>query len=116
MNKNKKLIPKTNEAVVRSFGIADLRAVDEGTYIEGHPAVYDQKTRIGDWFYEIVERGALDSCDFDDVLFSVNHDFMEIPLARSRRNNGSSTMQLSLDDRGLYVLRPGQRIFTETSE
>ena len=103
MSKNKRKMPKTNEAVVRSFGIADLRAVDDGTYIEGHPAVYDQKTKIGDWFFEIVERGALDNCDFDDVLFSVNHDFMEIPLARSRRNNGSSTMQLSLDERGLYV-------------
>jgi uncharacterized protein len=103
VSKNKKQMPKISEAVVRSFGIADLRAVDDGTYIEGHPAVYDQKTSIGDWFYEIVERGALDGCDFDDVLFSVNHDFMEIPLARSRRNNGSSTMQLNLDDRGLYV-------------
>ena len=93
----------TNEAEIRSFGLMDLRAVDEGGYIEGHAAVFDQKTNIGNLFYEVIERGALDSCDFDDVLFSVNHNFMEIPLARSRRNNGSSTMLLRIDDRGLYI-------------
>ncbi len=103
MMENNRKLPGINEPVIRSFGIADLRAVDEGTYIEGHPAVYDQKTNIGDLFYEVIERGAFDSCDFDDVLFSVNHDFKEIPLARSRRNNGGSTMQLKLDDRGLYI-------------
>jgi HK97 family phage prohead protease len=103
VKKNKKL-PVKSEPVIRSFGIADLRAVDEGTYIEGHPAVYDQKTNIGNWFYEIIERGAFDNCDFDDVLFSVNHGWIDkIPLARSRRNNGSSTMTLVIDEKGLYI-------------
>lgn len=102
MTKHKKLPPK-EEPVIRSFGITDLRAVDEGTYIEGHPAVYDQITNIGDWFREVIERGAFDGCNFDDVLFSANHNLMEIPLARSRRNNGNSTMLLRLDDRGLYI-------------
>jgi HK97 family phage prohead protease len=98
-----KNLPAIEEPVKRSFGIADLRAVDEGNYIEGHPAIYDQKTNIGNWFYEIVERGAFDGCDFDDVLFSINHDLRKIPLARSRRNNGNSTMQLRVDERGLYI-------------
>ncbi|WP_420842681.1 HK97 family phage prohead protease [Fervidibacillus albus] len=49
------------------------------------------------------ERGAFDQCDFDDVLFSVNHDLRKIPLARSRRNNGNSTMHLKLDEKGLYI-------------
>ncbi len=96
-------LPLKDEPVKRSFGIADLRAVDEGTYIEGHPAVYDQKTNIGNWFYEVIERGAFESCNFDDVLFSVNHDLRKIPLARSRRNNGNSTMTLRLDEKGVYV-------------
>lgn len=103
MVKNKNL-PTKEEPVIRSFGIADLRAVDEGTYIEGHPAVYNQKTNIGNYFYEIIERGAFDGCDFDDVLFSTNHSWTDkIPLARSRRNNGNSTMLLQLDDQGLYI-------------
>ncbi|MCR8635754.1 HK97 family phage prohead protease [Paenibacillus radicis (ex Xue et al. 2023)] len=96
-------LPVKDEAVKRSFGIVDLRAVDDGNYIEGHPAVYDQKTNIGNWFYEVIERGAFDGCNFDDVLFSVNHDLRKIPLARSRRNNGNSTMLLRTDDIGLYV-------------
>jgi HK97 family phage prohead protease len=33
----------------------------------------------------------------------VNHDLRKVPLARSRRNNGSSTMQLSVDDKGLFT-------------
>jgi HK97 family phage prohead protease len=102
MNEVTKL-PVKEEPVKRSFGLVDLRAVDDGNYIEGHPAVYDQKTSIGGWFYEIIERGAFDGCNFDDVLFSVNHDLRKIPLARSRRNNGNSTMQLRTDDIGLYI-------------
>ena len=101
--KNKKL-PVIEEPVIRSFGIADLRAVEEGSYIEGHPAVYGQLTDIGGLFFEIIERGAFDECDFDDVLFSANHGWQEkIPLARSRRNNGNSTMVLQLDDKGMYI-------------
>jgi HK97 family phage prohead protease len=99
-----KKLPQTGEQVKRSFGIADLRAVEEGTYIEGHPAVYDQTTNIGGYFYEVIERGAFDGCNFDDVLFSANHQWYDrIPLARSRRNNGNSTMTLQLDDKGLYI-------------
>ena len=99
----KKTLPSKDEIVIRSFNMSDLQAVDDGNYIEGHAAVYDEKTNIGGYFYEIIERGAFDGCDFDDVLFSVNHDLRKIPLARSRRNNGNSTMQLNLDTKGLYV-------------
>lgn len=94
------------QKVTRSFELADIRAVDvteDGTYIEGHAAVFGQATNIGGWFNEIIERGAFDGTDFDDVLFSTNHDLRKIPLARSRRNNGNSTMQLKVDDKGLYV-------------
>lgn len=102
MSKVKEL-PKKELPVVRNFSLMDLRAVDEGNYIEGHPAIYDKMTTIGNWFNEVIERGAFDECDFDDVLFSVNHDLRKIPLARSRRNNGNSTMQLQLDQKGLYI-------------
>lgn len=96
-------LPKKTDPVKRSYGILDIRAVDDGSYIEGHAAVYDQKTNIGGWFYEVIERSAFNGTDFDDVLFSTNHDLKKIPLARSRRNNGNSTMQLRTDDQGLYV-------------
>jgi HK97 family phage prohead protease len=103
VNKGNKQPPNKDELVVRSFGIPDIRAIDEGNVIEGHAAVYGQKTNIGNWFYEIIERGAFDGCDFDDVLFTANHEMWDIPLARSRRNNANSTLQLNLDDKGLYV-------------
>jgi HK97 family phage prohead protease len=103
MSKNK--LPQKVEPVIRSFGIADLRAVtdENSNTIDGHAAVYDQKTDIGSYFYEVIERGAFDGTNFDDVLFCVNHDLRKIPMARSRRNNGNSTMQLSIDDKGLYI-------------
>ncbi|WP_067725360.1 HK97 family phage prohead protease [Oceanobacillus damuensis] len=104
MSKTK--LPNKNHPVKRNFGLMDIRAIDsdeDGTYIEGHPAIYDQMTNIGGWFNEVIERGAFDSCDFDDVLFSVNHDLRKIPLARSRRNNGNSTMQLQTNEKGLHI-------------
>lgn len=70
--------------------------------ITGRPIVYDSRTDLG-WFDEIIERGALDKTDLTDVRFLVNHDISKIPLARSRRNNGNSTMQLSVDDLGMSI-------------
>lgn len=99
-----KKLPLKSEPVIRNFGVADLRTIgeDEST-IEGHPAVYDQKTSIGGYFYEVIERGAFDECNFDDVIFSVNHDLGKIPLARRRNDGKNSTMQLSLDEKGIYI-------------
>jgi len=104
MDKKKEALMKTM-LVTRNFAVPDMRAAGENDaekFLEGHPAVYNQRTNIGDWFYEIIERGAFDGSDFDDVLFFVNHDTRKIPLARSRRNNANSTMQLQIDDKGLY--------------
>ncbi len=70
--------------------------------IVGRPIVYDQKTDLG-FFDEIIERGALDKTDLRDVRFLVNHDTSKIPLARSRRNNENSTMQLTVDNDGMGI-------------
>ncbi|WP_379136000.1 HK97 family phage prohead protease [Paenibacillus sp. sgz500958] len=85
----------------RAFAMEDLKADPNGNVIEGHAAVFDQKTIIGGWFKEIIERGAFDKTDFKDVLMSVNHDLSQIPLARSRNNNANSTLQLQVDQQGL---------------
>ena len=76
---------------------------EQGNIITGRPIVYNSKTDIGGWFAEVIERGALDKTDLKDVRFLVNHDISKIPLARSRRNNGNSTMQLSLDEFGMGI-------------
>jgi uncharacterized protein len=96
-------LPDKEEKVIRNFTMPDVRADEDGSTIEGHAAVFDQRTNIGGWFYEIIERGAFDGTDFDDVLFSTNHDLRKIPLARSRRNNVNSTLQLSIDEKGLQI-------------
>ena len=73
-----------------------------GKIITGRPIVYDSRTDLG-FFDEIIERGALARTDLTDVRFLVNHDKSRIPLARSRRNNGNSTMLLSVDDQGMGI-------------
>lgn len=94
----------TCEFVRRNYEF-EVRAEDgtenEGVLV-GRPIVYNSKTDIG-WFDEIIERGALDNADLSDVRFLVNHDTSKIPLARSRRDNLNSTMQLTIDTEGMGI-------------
>lgn len=87
----------------RSYSF-EVRAeeTERGKTITGRPIVYNSRTDIG-WFDEIIEAGALDNADLTDVRFLVNHDISKIPLARSRRNNGNSTMQLIVDAAGMGI-------------
>lgn len=96
-NKNKK------ELISRSYAF-NVRATEDerGKLIEGRPIVYDSMTDLG-FCQEIIEAGALDNTDLTDVRFLVNHDISKIPLARSRKNNENSTMQLGVDDKGLFI-------------
>ena len=89
----------------RSYNF-EVRAeeTENGHIITGRPIVYASRTDLG-WFDEIIEPGALDQADLTDVRFLVNHDTRKIPLARSRRNNGNSTMLLSVDQFGLNLDR-----------
>ncbi len=73
-----------------------------GSVITGRPIVYESKTDLG-YFAEIIDRGALKNADLKDVRFLVNHDTNKIPLARSRRNNENSTMQLTVDNDGMAI-------------
>lgn len=87
----------------RSYNF-EVRAEDteQGNIITGRPIVYNSRTDTG-YFDEIIEPGALNNTDLTDVRFLVNHDTSKIPLARSRRNNGNSTMQLTTDNEGLAI-------------
>lgn len=77
---------------------------DDGTgVLTGQPVVYNSPTDISGMFREVIEAGALDGTDLKDVVFLVNHNDKMIPAARSRRNNGNSTMQMSVNERGLYL-------------
>ncbi len=86
------------------FNSCEVRAVqnDSGSLITGMPIVFESKTDLG-WFDEVIRVGALDGTDLTDVRFLVNHNTDMIPLARSRRNNGNSTMQLTVTAEGLQM-------------
>lgn len=94
---------KLPDLIRRNYN-CEVRAenTDTGSVITGRPIVYNSLTDLG-WCKEIIERGALDKTDLTDVRFLVNHDFSKIPLARSRRNNANSTMQLSIDENGMSI-------------
>jgi HK97 family phage prohead protease len=101
MGKNKNL---NGEILQRSFcfDVRAERTEEGGNIITGRPIVYDSRTNIG-YFDEVIRKGALDNADLRDVRFLVNHDLKKIPLARSRNNNGNSTMHLTIDDQGLAI-------------
>ena len=82
----------------------DVRAeeTERGHILTGRPIVFGQKTDMR-WFDEVIDAGALNGTDMTDVRFLVNHDISRVPLARSRRNNGNSTMQLTPDEKGLSL-------------
>lgn len=94
---------KTKPLEQRSYDFeVKAEETDTGNIITGRPIVYSSRSNIG-CFDEIIEPGALNNTDLTDVRFLVNHDTSKIPLARSRRNNGNSTMQLTTDNDGLRI-------------
>lgn len=96
------IMKKKTKLEQRSY-LCEVRAEGEQDgIITGRPIVYNSRTNIG-YFDEIIDSGALDGADMTDVRFLVNHDISNIPLARSRRNNGNSTMQLTPDSEGLGI-------------
>lgn len=102
----KKEKPNKETIQFSRFGeISELRALEPtentGYTIEGYAIIYDQEVSIGGWFNEVVKRGALDGADLTDVPLFVHHNGRSIPLARSRRNNANSTLQLTPDEKGL---------------
>lgn len=105
MAKNNKIADEVKKEFEQRAYTFEIRAEErdgEGI-ITGRPIVYNQRTDIGGWFEEVIDSGALDGADLTDVRFLVNHDTRKIPLARSRRNNGNSTMQFSIDPEGMLL-------------
>lgn len=95
---------KKKELQHRSY-LCEVRAEENENgiaLITGRPIVYNSTTDLC-WFSEEIEQGALNGTDLTDVRFLVNHDTSKIPLARSRRNNGNSTMTLIPDELGLMM-------------
>lgn len=96
-------MPNKKPLEQRSYNF-EVRAeeTERGHIVTGRPIVYNSRTDLG-YFDEIIMPGALDNTDLTDVRFLVNHDTSKIPLARSRRNNGNSTMLLIVDFDGMGI-------------
>jgi len=97
-----------DEMPKRYFELQEIRALEPTdeeprAIIEAFVIPYEAETNVGGWFKEIIKRGALDGADLKDVPFFIHHNNRTIPLARSRKNNPNSTMQLIIDDRGLSI-------------
>ena len=96
-----------NEKEVRYLTL-ELRTEQESendavAYIEGYPIVFNQETDMGEW-REVIDPSAVsDEKMLRDVALMVGHDFGSIPLAHSRRNNGSGTMLLTATDEGVFM-------------
>lgn len=90
---------------IRAFNF-EIRAEENeehGYMLSGQPIVFGQRTNLG-FYDEIIAEGALDKTDLKDVRFLVNHNTDMIPLARSRRNNNASTMQMTVvPDTGMFI-------------
>lgn len=95
---------KTDKDELRSFDFEIRAAKDEanGTFIEGIPIVFEKKCDMG-FFEEYISKEALSKTDLKDVRFLINHNTDMTPLARSRRNNKNSTMQMEIQDDGLHI-------------
>ena len=99
----------------RKYAGQEFRAAEQDgeKHLTGHAAVFSSPTDIAGIFEEVIDRGAFDGCDLTDVPFFVNHLENKIPLARSRNNNGNSTMKLSVDLTGLAM---DARVDTENNQ
>ena len=88
------------------FAPIELRTEQENegaAYIEGYPIVFNQETDMGEWREVIDPATVSDEKMLRDVALMVGHDFGSIPLAHSRRNNGSGTMQLTATEEGVFM-------------
>ncbi len=103
MSKNKDYIENIGDAERRYFTTTvnmqkRAEGEGEGKVIEGMAALYNNVTRIGNWFDEEILPGAFDDVMQDDVrcLFNHNPNFV---LARSK--DGQGTLDLELTTEGL---------------
>ncbi|MEL7513664.1 MAG: HK97 family phage prohead protease [Pseudomonadota bacterium] len=92
----------TQPREIRTGAPIELRTGEEGdasARVAGYAAVFGEVTMVGDYFEEVIERGAFAAAleRGDDTVFLVDHE--GLPLART----SSGTLQLAEDERGLRV-------------
>lgn len=88
----------SNDRQYRTF---EIRAEPEGFVLEGYAAVFDAPDVMyevdGVQYSEVIERGAFDEAQMNDVVLNFNHSGK--PAARTK----NSTLTLNTDEHGLKV-------------
>ena len=91
----------SDNLVLRSYDAVFDTSEEQAGVINGKPIVFNSRTNLG-YFDEVIEVGALDDANLEDIRFCLNHDTSYV-YARSRRNNTNSTMQVSTDMDGMKI-------------
>lgn len=91
----------------RSYVKSMLRAEKDSRVLTGYPLVFGERSvLLPDWdhgaVYEVIEPGAIDEylLSRSDIVANINHDDDKMI---ARWQNGSGSLQLSIDDRGLKM-------------
>jgi uncharacterized protein len=83
----------------RFIDVKEIRADEEGMFIEGYPIVYNSVTEIAGMFRERIDPGAAaEALRESDEILLFNHD-SNFPLAR--RSNG--TLEAVEDEKGVKI-------------
>lgn len=95
---------KTNEIrlIADAPEVRVLQDENGRTVIRGYAALYESESRDLGGFIEVIERGAFDSVLADpklDVIAKLDH---ERPLARYTAGAPNNTLELGVDERGLW--------------
>jgi HK97 family phage prohead protease len=99
---------RTAARAQREIRMAELRAIEPAgdaneMIVEGRAIVYDSPTIMYEIdnikYYEVIQRGALESADLRDVPFKYNHSDSVMVMARTR----NKTLELIPDEQGLLV-------------
>lgn len=83
----------------RNINRAANVVTEEGRTIKGYSAVFGDTYKMWDNFSETIDPNAFDGCDMTDVVALFNHENENL-LARTK--DGTGTLTLKVDDKGLY--------------
>ena len=101
----------------RSYRSFEVRASEEGQFVEGYAAVFDHPEVMWEFdgikYMEEIRSGAFDKAEMKDVVLNFNHGGK--PVARTK----NSTLTLSVEPKGLFIradlsgTEEGRRLFEE---
>lgn len=85
---------------VKEKRLVEVRAIDSEEnqmILEGYAIVFEQPATHG--YTEVIDRNALENCDFSDCVLRYNHNDSQFSMARTRNH----TLELTVDNYGLKV-------------